>query len=158
MKNTGTLNVTTRGDREIVLERVFDAPPELVWEAMTKPELVKKWYGPRGYNLVVCEIDFRVGGKWRYVLRGPTGKDMGQFGEYLEIDRPARFVATEGFDDFPGGLATNTLRFVADGGKTRFSCTVVAPSAEARDAIIASGMEHGAAETYDRLNEVLTSR
>src|SRR5262249_55119591 len=111
MKNTGTLKVTTRGDREIVLERVFDAPPELVWEAMTNPELVKKWYGPHGHNLVVCEIDFRVGGKWRYVLRGPTGKDMGQFGEYLEIDRPDRFVATEGFDDFPG-VATNTLRFV----------------------------------------------
>src|SRR5262249_28282624 len=146
MKNTGTLKVTVRGDREIVLERVFDAPRALVFEAMTTPELVKKWYGPRGHNLIVCEIDFRVGGKWRYVLRGPNGKDMGQFGEYLEIDRPDRFVSTEGFDDYPVGVAVNTLVFVEEAGKTKFSCTVLAPSQEARDAIIASGMEHGAAE------------
>src|SRR5262249_21221636 len=92
MKKNGTLKVTGRGHLEVVLERVFDAPRALVFEAMTKPELVKKWYGPRGFNLVVCEIDFRVGGKWRYVLRGPDGKDMGQFGEFREIAPPERIV------------------------------------------------------------------
>ena len=158
MKNTGTLKVTTRGDREIVMERVFDAPRELVWEAMTKPELVKRWYGPRGHNLVVCEIDFRVGGKWRYVLRGPNGKDLGQFGEFREIVAPERIVMTEGFDDFPIGVAIDTVVFTEHGGKTKLTLTVEAPSKEARDGIIASGMEHGAAETYDRLNEMLTTR
>ena len=158
MKNTGTLKVTLRGDREVVLERVFDAPRALVFEAMTKPELVKKWYGPHGHNLVVCEIDFRVGGKWRYVLRGPDGTDMGQFGEFREIVPPERIVMTEGFDMFPDSVAVDTVVLVEEAGKTRMTLTVVAPSKEARDGIIASGMEHGAAETYDRLNEVLTSR
>jgi uncharacterized protein YndB with AHSA1/START domain len=158
MKNTGTLKVTLRGDREVVLERVFDAPRALVFEAMTKPELVKKWYGPRGFHLVVCEIDFRVGGKWRYVLRGPDGTDMGQFGEFREITPPERIVMTEGFDMFPDSVAVDTVVFVEEAGKTRLTLTVVAPSKEARDGIIASGMEHGAAETYDRLNELLTSR
>jgi uncharacterized protein YndB with AHSA1/START domain len=157
MKNTGTLKVTTRGEREIVMERVFDAPRELVWEAMTTPELVKRWYGPRGHDLVVCEIDFRVGGKWRYVLRRPAGKDLGQFGEFREIVKPEKIVMTEGFDDFPG-IAVDTIVFTEHAGKTTLTLTVEAPSKEARDGIIASGMEHGAAETYDRLNEMLTTR
>jgi len=153
------LKITTRGDREIVMERVFDAPRELVWEAMTNPELVKRWYGPRGHNLVVCEIDFRVGGKWRYVLRSPDGKDLGQFGEFREIHKPERIVMTEGFDGFcEMGVAVDTCVFTEQGGKTKLALTVEAPSKEARDGIIASGMEHGAAETYDRLNEMLTTR
>jgi len=157
MKNTGTLKVTTRGDREIIMERVFDAPRELVWEAMTKPELVKRWYGPHGFHLVVCEIDFRVGGKWRYVLRTPDGRDMGQYGEFREIVKLERMVMTEGFDDFPG-VAVDTVVFTEQAGKTKLTLTAEAPSKEARDAMIASGMEHGAAETYDRLNEMLTTR
>lgn len=159
MKNKGTLKVTTRGEREIVMERVFDASRELVWEAMTTPELVKRWYGPHGHNLVVCEVDFRVGGKWRYVLRGPDGSDMGQFGEFREIVKPERIVMTEGFDAFRDmGVAVDTLVFTEQAGKTKLTLTVEAPSKEVRDGIIASGMEHGAAETYDRLNEMLTTR
>ena len=90
MKNTGTLQVTTPSDKEIVLTRVFDAPRHLVFDALTKPELLKRWFGPRGWSLVVCDVDLRVGGAWRFVLRGPDGTEMGMSGIYREIARPER--------------------------------------------------------------------
>jgi len=154
MKNTGTLKVTTPSDTEIVLTRIFDAPRHLVFEALTRPELVKRWYGPRGHNLVVCEIDLRVGGPWRYVLRDPEGRDMGMGGVYREIAGPGRLISTEAYDDFPGESVVTTV-LVEQGGKTTLTSTVLYPSREVRDAVIASGMEHGAAETFDRLAEML---
>jgi uncharacterized protein YndB with AHSA1/START domain len=156
MNNTGTLQVTTPSDREIVLTRVFDAPRSLVFDAMTKPELVKRWYGCRGWSLVTCEIDLRVGGKWRYVMHGPDGAKMGQFGEYREIARPDRLVSTEAFDEYPGE-ALATIVLVDHGGKTTFTNTLVYESKQIRDAVIESGMEHGAAETFDQLAEMLAS-
>jgi uncharacterized protein YndB with AHSA1/START domain len=156
MKNTGTLQVTTPSEREIVLTRVFDAPRSLVFDAFTKPELLKRWFGPRGWSLVVCEIDFRVGGTWRFVLRGPDGKDMGMRGVYREIAAPDRSVHTESFDDFPGESLVTTV-LVEDRGRTTLRATVLYPSQEIRDAVIKSGMEHGAAESYDKLAELLTS-
>lgn len=156
MKNTGTLKVTTPSEREIVLTRVFDAPRRLVFDALTKPELLKRWFGPRGHNLVVCEVDLRVGGTWRFVLRSPDGKDMGMRGVYREIVPPDRSVHTESFDDFPGE-ALVTANLVERDGKTTLTGTVLYPSQEIRDAVIKSGMEHGAAEGYDRLAELLAS-
>jgi uncharacterized protein YndB with AHSA1/START domain len=156
MKNTGTLQVTTPSEREIVLTRVFDAPRSLVFDAFTKPELLKRWFGPRGWSLAVCEIDFRVGGTWRFVLRGPDGKDMGMRGVYREIAAPDRSVHTESFDDFPGESLVTTV-LVEDRGRTTLRATVLYPSQEIRDAVIRSGMEHGAAESYDKLAELLTS-
>src|SRR6185503_2480864 len=88
MKNTGTLKVTTPTDREIVMTRVFDAPRRLVFEAFSKPGLLKRWFGPRGWTLPVCEVDLRVGGGFRFVLRGPDGKQMGMRGVYREIAPP----------------------------------------------------------------------
>jgi len=156
MKNTGTLEVTMPTEREIVLTRVFDAPRSLVFDAMTKPELLRRWFGPRGWSLVVCEVDLKVGGAWRFVLRGPDGTEMGMRGVYREIVPPERSVHTESFDDFPGeSLVTTTL--VEQGGKTRLTGTVLYPSQEIRDMVIKSGMEHGAAETYDKLAEYLAS-
>jgi len=156
MKNIGTLKVTLPDDTSVLLDRTFDAPRHLVWRAMTEPALVKQWYGPRGHSLVVCEIDLRIGGKWRYVLQQPDGTQMGQFGVYRELDAPDRLVSTEAFDDFPGeALVTVTL--VETNGKTRLNSHVRSPSKEVRDIVIASGMEHGAAETYDRLDELLPS-
>jgi uncharacterized protein YndB with AHSA1/START domain len=156
MKNTGTLQVTTPTEREIVLTRVFDAPRRLVFDAFTKPELLKRWFGPRGWSLVVCEVDLKVGGKWRFVLRGPDGKDMGMSGVYREIMAPDRSVHTESFDDFPGESLVTTV-LVEDRGRTTLTATVLYPSQEVRDAVIKSGMEHGAAETYDKLAEYLAS-
>jgi uncharacterized protein YndB with AHSA1/START domain len=102
MNNTGALKVTTPTDREIVLTRVFDAPRRLVFDAFTKPELLKRWFGPRGWSLVVCEVDLKVGGTFRFVLEGPDGKKMGMRGIYREIVPPERSVHMESFDDFPG--------------------------------------------------------
>ena len=156
MKNTGTLQVTTPTDREIVMTRVFDAPRHLVFDAFTKPELLKRWFGPRGWSLVVCEVDLRVGGGFRFVLRGPEGKEMGMRGVYREIVPPERSVHMESFDDYPGESQVTAV-FVEQGGRTTLTATVLYPSKEIRDMVIKSGMEHGAAESYDKLAEVLVS-
>jgi uncharacterized protein YndB with AHSA1/START domain len=154
MKNTGTLKVTTPSPREIVLTRVFNAPRHMVYDAWTKPELLKRWFGPRGWSLAVCEVDLRVGGKWRFVLRGPSGQEMGMHGVYRELQPPERSVHTESFDDFPGeSIVTGVL--VEKDGKTMMTATILYPSQEVRDAVIQSGMEHGAAESYDKLAEIL---
>jgi uncharacterized protein YndB with AHSA1/START domain len=157
MKNTGTLQVTTPTDREIVLTRIFDAPRRLVFDAFTKPELLKRWFGPHGWSLVVCEVDLKVGGGFRFVLRGPDGKDMGMRGVYREIVAPERSVHMESFDDYPGESQVTAV-FVEQGGKTTLTATVLYPSQEIRDVVIKSGMEHGAAESYDRLADLLASR
>jgi len=156
MKNTGTLKVTTPTDREIVLTRVFDAPRNMVFDAFTKPELLKRWFGPRGWSLVVCEVNLKVGGGFRFVLRGPDGKDMGMRGTYREIVPPARAVHMESFDDYPGESQVTAV-FIERGGKTTLTATVLYPSKEVRDAVIQMGMEHGAAESYDKLAELLAA-
>jgi len=156
MKNTGTLKVTTPTDREIVMTRVFDAPRQMVFDAFSKPELLKRWFGPRGWSLVVCEVDFKVGGGFRFVLRGPDGRDMGMRGVYREIAAPERSIHMESFDDYPGESQV-TAAFTEHEGKTTLSATVLYPSKEVRDIVIKSGMEHGAAESYDKLAELLAS-
>ncbi len=158
MKNAETLQVTTPTDREIVLTRDFDAPRALVFDAWTKPELLKRWLGPQGWSLVVCEIDLRVGGAWRYVMHGPDGAVMGMRGVYREIVPPERLVSTESFDEpWSQGESLVTTVLVQQGGKTRVTTTVLYPSPEARDAVISSNMERGLAEGYDRLAELLAS-
>jgi len=156
MKNTGTLQVTTPTDREVVLTRVFDAPRSMVWDAFTKPELLKRWFGPRGWSLVVCEVDLKLGGGFRFVLRGPDGRDMGMRGVYREIVPPERSVHMESFDDYPGESQVTAV-FVERGGKTTLTATVLFPSKEVRDIVIQTGMEHGAAESYDKLAELLAT-
>ena len=156
MKNTGTPKVTTPTDREIVLTRVFDAPRRMVFDAFSKPELLKRWFGPRGWSLVVCEVDFKVGGGFRFVLRGPDGKDMGMRGVYREIVPPERSVHMESFDDYPGESQVTAV-FTEQEGKTTMIATVLYPSKEVRDIVLKTGMEHGAAESYDKLAEFLAS-
>jgi uncharacterized protein YndB with AHSA1/START domain len=154
MKNTGTLKVTTPTDREIVLTRVFDAPRHMIFDAFSKPELLKRWFGPRGSSLVVCEVDLRVGGGFRFILQGPDGKQMGMRGVYREIVPPERSVHMESFDDYPGESQVTAV-FVEEGGKTTLTATVLYPSQEVRDIVLQSGIEHGAAESYDKLAEML---
>ena len=156
MKNTGTLKVTTPSDREIVLTRVFDATRGMVFDAFSKPELLKRWFGPRGWSLEVCEVDLRVGGGFRFVLLGPDGRKLGMRGVYREIAPPERSVHMESFDDYPGESQVTAV-FVEQGGRTTLTATVLYPSQEIRDAVIQSGMEHGAAESYDKLAELLQS-
>ncbi len=157
MKNT--LQVATRGDREIVMSRVFEAPRQLVFEACSKPEFVRRWLlGPDGWSMPVCEIDLRVGGSYRYVWRHSDGREMGMGGVYREIVVPERIVATEKFDEawYPGE-AVGIILLVEQSGKTTLTQTILYDSRETRDAVLNSPMEKGVAASYDRLEAVLAS-
>jgi uncharacterized protein YndB with AHSA1/START domain len=159
MTTTGTLQLTTPTEREIVMTRVFDAPRRLVFDALTKPELVRRWLlGPPGWSMPVCEIDLRVGGSYRYVWRNDQGTEMGMGGVFVEIVPPERLVATEAFDQswYPGE-ALDTTVLVEQGGRTTLTLTVLYESREARDAVIASDMERGVVASYDRLAALLAS-
>ena len=156
MRNTGTLKVTTPSDREIRMVRVFDAPRQMVFDAFTKCELLKRWFGPHGFSLSVCDGDFRPGGGWRFVVRGPDGSEMGMRGRIREMSPPDRLVHVETFDDYPGEALVTTT-FVEARGTTTVTIDLLYESKEVRDAVVRSGMEHGAAESYDRLAEFLTS-
>ena len=156
MKNTGTLSVNLPSGHEIALTRVFKAPRHLVYNAFSKPEILKRWFGPRGWSLVTCDIDARVGGGFRFVLRAPDGREVGMRGTYRELSPPTRSVHTESFDDFPGESQVTSV-FTEDDGYTTLVATIRYPSQEVRDAVIKSGMEHGAAESYDKLEELFAS-
>jgi uncharacterized protein YndB with AHSA1/START domain len=155
--NSQTLTITTPTDREVVLTRVFDAEPGLVFDALTKPELLKLWYGPAGWSFDVCEIDLKVGGRWRFVSRRPDGKEIGQLGVYREIVPGERLVNTESWEDWDAGETLVTTVLTGHGGKTTFTSTILFPSQEVRDTVLKSGLEHGARETYDKLADVLAS-
>ena len=158
MNRAGTLQLATPTDREIVITRVFDAPREMLFEAHTKPELVKRWLnGAPGWSLTVCEIDLRVGGAYRYVWRGPSGQDMGMGGNYREIVRPERLVATQLFDEEWTDEALGTLAFTEREGKTTLTNTLVYSSRETRDAVLKTPMDKGMANGYDQLEDLLAS-
>jgi uncharacterized protein YndB with AHSA1/START domain len=152
---SNALTVTTPSDREIVMTRVFDAPRDLVFEAHTSCEHLSHWWGPRKYEVVSCEIDFRPGGEWRIVHRGPDGEEYAFHGEYREIVRPERIVWTFEFEGVPGSVSVETMTLEEHDGKTTFTSTSVFDSVEGRDGMLESGMESGAAETMDRLDEYL---
>jgi len=160
MKNAAELQITTPSDRELAMIRSFDAPRGLVWDAWTKPELLKQWLGVRGgWTFAVCEVDLKVGGKYRYVWRGPSGAEMGMGGVFREVAKPERIVATEKFDEsWYEGDAMDTTTFVERGGKTTVTTTVRYASKAVRDAVLKSPMESGVAESYNKLDEVLASR
>lgn len=157
--NSDTFKATTPSDREIVLTRLFDAPRHLVFEAMSKPEHVRRWWGVLDdrYSVPVCEIDFRPGGKWRFVGRGPEGDYPAFYGEYQEIDPPGRVVFTEIFEPFPDAPSLVTSELTEEGGKTRLTVTCLYPSLEVRDIVLSTGMTTGAATSYDRLEEIAAS-
>ena len=158
MANTATLTVTTPTDHDIVMTRVFTAPRALVFEALTTPALLKQWLlGPPGWEMVICEVDLRVGGAYRYAWkREATGKTMAMGGLFQEVVAPERLVATERFDDpwYPGaGLSTTVL--VERDGMTTLTNTVRYESRATRDTVLQSGMESGVAVSYDRLEALL---
>ena len=154
--NSDSFVVTTPSDAEIRMTRLFDAPRHLVFEAMSKPEHVKQWWGclGDGYSVPVCEIDLRVGGRWRFVNRHPKG-EAAFHGEYKEIQPPDRIVFTEIFEDFPDAVSLVTSELKEEDGKTRMTVTVRYPSKEVRDIVIATGMARGAGISYDRLEDLL---
>jgi uncharacterized protein YndB with AHSA1/START domain len=155
------LKVTTPTDREIVMTRVFDAPRELVWDANTKPELIKHWLtGPPGWTMTVCEADLRVGGTFRWAWRGPDGIEMTMTGVHREVVPRQRIVRTERFETgcTPGaGEQIASVVLTDQGERTLLTLTVGFPSKESRDAMVQAGMEGGVSAGYDRLEEMLTA-
>jgi uncharacterized protein YndB with AHSA1/START domain len=154
-----SFKVSTPTDREIQVTRDFHAPRQLVFDAFSKPELVRRWLlGPEGWTMPVCEIDFRVGGAYRYVWRKAGAKDMGMGGVFREIVPLEKIVATEKFDEaWYAGEALDTTEFVEQGEVTKMIITVLYESKEARDTAKRSGMEHGMAAGYNRLEKELVA-
>lgn len=155
VKHEGTFQVTTPTDREIAWTRVFDAPRGLVFEAHTKPDLLKRWLlGPPGWTMPICEIDLRVGGTYRYGWASGDGKAFEMHGIYREVVVPEKIVTTEYFG---GGEALCTLVLTEDGGATRLSHTMLFSSPEERDGAMKSGMTRGVGQSYDRLADVMSA-
>lgn len=154
--NRNSFEVSKPSANEVRMTRVFNAPRALVYEVMTKPEHVKRWWGQlgEGYSVPVCEIDLRVGGKWKFVNRHPKG-EVTFYGVYRELAAPSRCVFTEIFADFPDIESVVTSELVEENGKTRMIATVKYPTQEVRDMVISTGMEKGAALSYDRLEDLL---
>jgi uncharacterized protein YndB with AHSA1/START domain len=154
--NSDTFKATTPTDREIVLTRLFDAPRHLVFEAMTRPEHVRRWWGclDERYSVNVCEIDLRQGGAWRFAGRGPQG-EFAFHGAYREIAKPDRLVFTEIYEPFPDVESVVTSTFTEENGKTRLTVTCLYPSLDVRDMVLKSGMARGAGISYDRLEDVV---
>ena len=153
----GSAVVTLPSDTEILITRAFDAPAELVFEAYTTPELVKRWWGFETSEWLVCEIDLRVGGQWRFVTRD-EGMEVGFHGEYREIDRPTRLVSTEAYEGIPdpdANASVNTVTLDEVDGVTTMTVLVQYPTQEIRDAVLASGMESGMQVSYDRLEDLV---
>ena len=158
MSTDRRLHVRTPGDRDIVLTRTFDAPARLVFAAYTVPDLVTRWYGARGWRVVSCEVDLRVGGRWRFVSHGPHGDHMAQSGTYLRIEEPRRLDYTEVFDDqsYPGETSITHDFAERPPGTTTLTSTIRLPSPEAREIVLRYPMTRGVGEAYERLDDLLT--
>ncbi len=158
-----TAKVTLPTDEQILITREFDAPAHLVFQAWTTPELVRRWWHAKRGEVTTCEIDLRVGGKWRSVMIAEGGVEVGFHGEYREIVPNERIVSTETYEGLPEGVTeeqgttVNTATFTENDGRTTLTLLVQAPSKEARDAIIDSGMEDGLQDALDLLEEVAVS-
>lgn len=143
------------GRQDIVFKRTFDAPRDIVFRALTDPGLIPNWWGPRKYQTIVDEMEPRAGGRWRYINRNAeSGEEFGFHGVYHEVSVD-RIVQTTEFEAFPGSVGLETATLEERDGQTFMTAVSLAPSVEARDGIVASGMEGGARETYDRLDELV---
>ncbi len=151
----GSAVVTLPTDTEILITRQFDAPASLVWEALTRPEHVLRWWGPEWSPLVSADIDLRVGGAWRYVSRMEDGTELGWHGVYREIDAPNSITSTEVFEGFPDAESVNTMTLTETDGVTTLQTLVRHQSQEFRDGHINSGMEGGMQDTFNRLDDLL---
>jgi uncharacterized protein YndB with AHSA1/START domain len=157
MASSATASVTLPTDDQILITREFDAPRELVYRAWTEPDLVRRWWHANRGDMTVCEIDLRVGGRWRYMLVTPDGMEVEFYGEYREITPNERIVQTEVFAPFPDAGATETLTFEDVDGGTRVTMLVQHQLPEHRDLHINSGMEDGLQDALDLLEGVARS-
>ena len=161
MTSSGKAVVTLPADTQILITRDFDAPRSLVYRACTDPELVKRWWSGNRGDVVSAEIDLRVGGQWRYVMAANDGTEVAFHGTYREIEPNERIVSTELFEGIPGATeddaTINTVTFEALGERTRLTTLIDCRAREIRDGIIASGMEGGMQEAFDKLEDVARS-
>jgi uncharacterized protein (TIGR03086 family) len=154
----GTAEVSLPSDNEILITRSFEAPARFVWEALTTPRHLLRWWGPDWCPLVSCEIDLRVGGSWRYVARDADGNELGWHGVYRDIEPRERIVSTEVFEGFPDAESTNTMTLHEADSVTTLHTLVVHASKENRDGHLSSGMEEGMQGTFNRLDDLLAAR
>ena len=160
MISSGSAKLTSPSDTQISITREFAAPKHLVYEALTTPELVKRWWNAKRGEVTTADIDLREGGKWRYVMVTPEGLEVAFHGEYREIVANERVVTTEIFEGAPDAEnngTVNTVTLEEEDGRTTMTVLVDCPSKEVRDAIIESGMEAGMQDAYDLLEEVAIS-
>jgi uncharacterized protein YndB with AHSA1/START domain len=155
MKNRTT--VERKSERELVVTRTINGPARIVFEAWTKPELLKQWWVPKsfGVSLLSCEADVRVGGQYRFVFGHGDSKSMAFFGRYIEVTPHSRLVWTN--DEAEDGGPVSTVTFEEKGGKTLLVLHELYPSKEALDAAMASGEKSGMGETFDQLDELLVA-
>lgn len=151
------LRVVASGARDLLLTRDFAAPAPLVFDALTRPELLRRWYGARGWRLTDCEVDLRPGGRWRFRSTGPAGAEMETYGLFHAVEPPVRLVQTEIHRDWAEGEALVTTVLTEAAGYTTMTVTARYSSAEIRDQVVRSPMERGAGESYDRLAAVLAA-
>ena len=159
MTTKGALQITTPSDREVRITRSFDAPRQLVWDAYTRPELLKRWLGTMpGWSWAVCEMDVREGGRYRWVWRGPEGAELALGGEYREVSPTRRLVSTEKWDQawYPGE-AVGTVEFTEHDGRTTLVTTLRYDSKAARDAVLQSPATEGMGMGFDALDALLAS-
>lgn len=142
------------GRQDIVFRHVFDAPRAVVFRALTEPELVANWYGPRIYETIVDELDPRPGGRWRFINRNADGQEFSFRGVFHTVT-PDLIIQTSEFEGVPGHVGLETATLTERDGKTTFEATALFPSVEDRDMNVANGMEGGARESYQRLEEVI---
>src|SRR5574341_55122 len=146
--------ITLPSEREIRITRLFNAPRDLVFKAHTDPVLITRWWGPRSMTTVVEVMDVRPGGAWRFIQRTDDGREFVFSGEYREVAPPERLVQTFEFSGAPGHVVLETMTFEERGGKTFMTVIDQFDTKEDRDAAVASGMESGARESYERLSEL----
>ncbi|MGH2756587.1 MAG: SRPBCC family protein [Actinomycetota bacterium] len=160
MTTSGTAKLTFPSDTQINISREFAAPKHLVYQAITTPELVARWWNAKRGEVTTCEIDLRVDGKWRYVMETPDGFEVAFHGEFREIVPNERLVSTEAYEGAPdpdNNATVNTVTLTEEAGRTTMNVLVQCPSPEVRDAIVESGMEAGMQDAYDLLEEVAVS-
>jgi uncharacterized protein YndB with AHSA1/START domain len=150
-----TATITTPADREIHIERMFDAPRDRVFAVYTDPQLIPEWWGPRDAPVVVDQMDVRPGGSWRFVFRDADGSETGFRGTYREVTPPERIVQTFEWEGMPGHVSVDTVTFEDLGERTKVTTTSLFHTTAERDGMLASGMERGLNETYTRLDELL---
>lgn len=158
MNQSNRAVMTLPSDREILVTRVFDAPRALVFRAHTDPALIPLWWGPRYLTTVVAQLDVRPGGAWRFVQRSPDGSEYGFRGEFREIAAPERIVQTFEFEGMPGHIVLQSLTFDEQDGKTTLTTRELYASMEDRDGMLATGMEGGMNESYERLDELVAAQ